>query len=110
MTLGTMVSPSDTADAWRSLRIARRRGVGMEVGGALLESVLRFLAIQAGVAAGTVRKPSRAQCVSSGCGSLGNGDRGFETELNPLWSCWIDDLGFCSWFAPRRISRETDYR
>jgi hypothetical protein len=47
MTLGTMMSPSDTADAWRSLRIARRRGVGMEVGGALLESVLRFLAIQA---------------------------------------------------------------
>lgn len=58
MTLGTMVSPSDTADAWRSLRIARRRGVGMEVGGALLESVLRFLAIQAGVAAGTVENPA----------------------------------------------------
>jgi hypothetical protein len=46
MTLGTMTSPSEEAEAWRSLSIARRRGMGMEVDGMLPESVLRFLAIQ----------------------------------------------------------------
>jgi hypothetical protein len=50
MTLGTTTSPSEKVEAWRSRRTAaRRRGVGMEEAddeGALLESVLRFLAIQ----------------------------------------------------------------
>lgn len=58
MTLGTTRPPSETtAEAWRSRSVARRRDTGMEkvdeVGeGALLESVLRFLAIQARRAAG----------------------------------------------------------
>jgi hypothetical protein len=46
ITLGTMTSPSDEVEAWRSLKVERRRGVGMELDVVLLESVLRFFAIQ----------------------------------------------------------------
>jgi hypothetical protein len=66
MTLGTTTSPSETAEAeaWRSRRAARRRGVGMEeaVGEALQESVLRFLAIRArGRASAPVQVPYRQE-------------------------------------------------
>jgi hypothetical protein len=66
MTLGTTTSPSETAEAeaWRSRRAARRRGVGMEeaVGEALLESVLRFLAIRGrGRASAPVQVPYRQE-------------------------------------------------
>ena len=48
MTFGIMTSPS-AAEAWRSRSVERRRGAVMEVDELLLESALRFRAIQSGL-------------------------------------------------------------
>jgi hypothetical protein len=48
MTFGIMTSPSE-AEAWRSRSVERRRGAVMEVDELLLESALRFRAIQSGL-------------------------------------------------------------
>jgi hypothetical protein len=88
MTLGTTRPPSETtAEAWRSRSVARRRDTGMEkvdeVGeGALLESVLRFLAIQAsegwvqvpGLCNERTQQPPGFGCFFSGCGFEGRED------------------------------------